>query len=156
MLPLKVTQEKDRIQALQSLLEQSVNSVDAQIQNIYSNHLVLASAGFVEKSTLLILSEYTRRNGDLRVKRYIERNISRQNSLNCEKIKLLVELFDLSWWGAIEDRTTPEAMSAVDSLKTLRDQIAHGKPNGTGFVTVKTYHKGATKFVMDLAHVVLR
>ena len=155
MLPLRATRERDRIDSLLKLLEETIDKVDDSAQHILANHLVLAASGYIETSTLAILSEYASRHGDVRVIRYIEKTISRENSLSCEKIRNILEKFDKDWWGALETRTPIDATSAVDSLKTLRDQIAHGKMNGTGFTTVQNYYVRSKRFVEDFAAVVL-
>lgn len=38
-------------------------------------------------------------------------------------------------------KTVEEETSAIDSLKNLRDQAAHGKDNNTGYVVVTRYFK---------------
>ena len=49
----------------------------------------------------------------------------------------------------------PETMSAIDSLKDLRDQIAHGKDNGTGIHIVERYFVGAKDYASTVSSVVL-
>lgn len=102
-------------------------------------HLVLAGAGHVEQSVINILSEYGRLNGNPKIRRFVEKTIARNNSLNCEKIKTVTDQFDADWWIQLEATTSEVDRVAVDSLKTLRDQIAHGKRNGTGFSIVEGY-----------------
>ena len=74
--------------------------------------------------------------------------------MNCDKIERVLHRFDKDWWPALELRTAAENMAAIDSLKTLRDQIAHGKPNGTGYITVKGYYKRSRQFIADFAAVI--
>lgn len=154
MLPLRVISNGQRIDALLGILEATVWEVDPQIQNVYANHVVLAGAGHVESAILAILSEYGRKHGNVRISRYVERTIERNNSLNCEKIERILHQFDKDWWPEIKATTAPENIEAIDSLKTLRDQIAHGKPNGTGYTIVKQYYTNAKKFIDDFALVV--
>lgn len=155
MLPLRAARERDRIDSLLTLLEASIDKVDDRAQHIFANHLVLAASGYIETSTLAILSEYAARRGDRRLLRFIEKTISRENSIGCEKIKIILEKLDKDWWETLETATPVDATSAVDSLKTLRDQVAHGKVNGTGFTTVRNYYVRSKRFVEDFAAVVL-
>ncbi|MGV6848971.1 MAG: HEPN domain-containing protein [Marinibacterium sp.] len=120
----------------------------------FANHVVLAGAGYVEDAVLATLSEYSRTHGNPKIARFVEKAVSRNNSLDCEKIERILNQFDKDWWPAIEARTRPENVSAIDSLKALRDQIAHGKPNGTGYMTVKDYYERSKRFVLDFAAVV--
>ncbi len=86
MLSVRVVPELQRIDTLVATLDLSVDSVDPIIQNVYANHVVLAASGYVENATAQILSQYGENNGNQRVARYIERTVSRNNSLNCKKI----------------------------------------------------------------------
>ena len=139
--------EIQRIDSLVGSLETSVKDADPLVQNVFANHLVLAGAGLVEKSVAIILAEFSTNRGCPPLSSYVEHTVSFQNSLNCEKIQRILNGFDSSWWIEVDSRTSPETIAAVDSLKNLRDQIAHGKPNGTGFATVKGYYVQAKSFV---------
>jgi len=154
MLPLRVTQNISRIDDLIKTMDQTVSDVEPRIQNVFANHIVLAGAGFVEDSILATLSEYGNRHGDPKIARFIEKSVARNNSLNCEKIQQILNHFDKDWWPTIRGRTDIKNLSAIDSLKTLRDQIAHGKPNGTGYITVKDYYSNTKRFVFDVAAVI--
>lgn len=154
MVPFRVTQNGNRIDALIATMNAAVDNVDLRIQNVFANHIVLVGAGYVEDAVLATLSEYGRAHGNPRIARFVEKAVSRNNSLNCEKIEKILHQFDKDWWPEIEARTSSENISAIDSLKTLRDQIAHGKPNGTGYITVRDYYTRSKRFVLDFATVV--
>lgn len=154
MLPLRVMQNAHRIDSLLTTMDAVVSDVDSRIQNVFANHIVLLGAGYVEDAVLATLSEYGRVHGNPRIARFVEKAVSRNNSLNCEKIEKILHQFDKDWWPEIRVRTSPENTSAIDSLKTLRDQIAHGKPNGTGYMTVRDYYVRSKRFVSDLSAVV--
>ena len=154
MVPDRVRRNSDRIDALLRTMDAAVHSLDPQIQHVFSNHIVLAGAGYVEDAVIATLSEYGRLHGNYRIGRFVEKVVARNNSLNCEKIEKILGQFDKAWWPTIIARTAVENTSAIDSLKTLRDQIAHGKPNGTGYMTVRDYYKSSKRFVTDFAAVI--
>lgn len=155
MPPLLITREEQRLDKLSADLRGAVNDADLSLQHVFSSHLVLAGAGHVEQSVINILSEYGRLNGNPKIRRFVEKTIARNNSLNCEKIKTVTDQFDADWWIQIEATTSEVDRVAVDSLKTLRDQIAHGKRNGTGFSIVESYYKSSKSFVRAFSAVVL-
>ncbi|AEI93472.1 hypothetical protein RLO149_c014750 [Roseobacter litoralis Och 149] len=136
-------------------MDELVDDAQPRIQNVYSSQVVLSASGYVEAAVGVVLAEYGRTRGDIRIARYIGKNVARQNSLNCEKIEKVLRQFDKDWWPTIEAQTNAANIAAVDSLKTLRDQIAHGKNNGTGYSTVKDYYWRAKVFVVDFKSVIL-
>lgn len=155
MLPHRVTSQIQRIDHLSGELRRASDDAELILQTVFANHLVLAASGLVEQTVVSVLGEYGVRNGNRQLSRYLEKMVGRQNSLNCEKIEKLLVHFDKDWWPEIKLRTTAEDREAVDSLKTLRDQIAHGKPNGTGLNTVSNYFSGAKRFSNVFGEVLL-
>lgn len=122
---------------------------------VYSCHLILASSGFVEISIKEIFGAYAQRHANARIRRYVERQVSYMNSFNCEKIRGLVEAFEVGWWAQIADNLPPGSTEGVDSLKALRDQVAHGRTAGVGLNVVQGYFQGATQFIERTNDVVL-
>lgn len=152
---LRITSEERRLNKLVADLDKGVIDADLGLQHVFSSYLVLAGAGHIENSVIHILSEYGRTHGNSAVKRFIEKTIARNNSLNCEKIKIILDQFDVTWWSLLEAATLESEREAVDSLKTLRDQIAHGHRNGTGFSVVNGYFDSAKSFIQKFSTVVL-
>lgn len=155
MLPHSVIQFRQRTDSLETLLDTAAPDVSISVLGVFSNQLAIKAAGYVEFSVCQILSEYGRLNGNQRIALYIEKSIERNNSLNCEKIEKILNQFDTSWWPATRLGCNPGTLEAVDSLKTLRDQLAHGRDNGTGLHVVKGYYLSTKNFVSALGAVVL-
>lgn len=155
-MPLpRIISEDAKLSKLTADLADCVHAADLSIQHVFSSHLILAGAGHVEHSIIHVLSEYGRIHGNLVIKRYIEKSVSRNNSLNCEKIETICNQFSSAWWSELEETTLQVERDAVDSLKTLRDQVAHGQRNGTGYSVVKGYVQNAKSFVRKFSVVVL-
>lgn len=155
MLPHSVFQYQQRTENLIAMLDSAAPEVEMRILSVFANQLAIRSAGMIEYSVIQILSEYGRLNGNQRIGRFVEKTVERNNSLNCEKIKVVLDNFDVTWWPSIQLSCPAEALEAVDSLKTLRDQLAHGRENGTGLNTVKTYYEGAKVFVSRVNDAIL-
>ena len=122
---------KDRIVYLFDALDREKDRINLRIQGVFANHLALKAAGFVEKSVQLELADYARRHGNSQVSKYVLRTIEWENSLNCEKIEKILSQLDPTWWGKLADELSEENLSAMNSLKNIRDQLAHGGDNGT-------------------------
>ncbi|MBD0864325.1 MAG: hypothetical protein GDA36_01320 [Rhodobacteraceae bacterium] len=155
MLPNNVYGRSQKIDHLVKTLDQSVYAVEPIIQSVYANHVVLAAAGYIEYATKEILYEYGRTNGNPKISRYISQTISWNNALNCEKIERILNQFDPCWWPKIKDATPTKSKESVDSLKSIRDKIAHGRPNNTGYITVKGYYDDSKRFISDMCTVIL-
>lgn len=137
------------------VMDAAAPDADFSVLGIFSNHLAIRAAGHVELSVQEVLSEYARVRGNTQLSLYVRRSVERNNSLNCEKIKAITDSFDKDWWLAIEGHTSKVSRDAVDSLKTIRDQLAHGNHNGTGLAVIKQYYADAKVFVAAFEMAVL-
>jgi hypothetical protein len=149
--PLRIVQYYQSFESQLVALRAQANSCALSFQHVYSSHAALKASGLVELGVREILGEYARRNSNRAVKNFVENVVEWENSLNCEKIEKLLNRFDSTWWPSVRGRTTLSQQSAINSLKTLRDQYAHGKYNGTGYLIVEGYYFDAKQFVLEMA-----
>jgi hypothetical protein len=70
-------------------------------------------------------------------------------------VKRILERLDPQWWADLSAALSAEERAAIDSLKDLRDQIAHGNYNGTGFQTVRAYYVAARSFIAKLGNLII-
>jgi hypothetical protein len=77
--------------------------------------------------------------------------VFKKNSLGCSKIEAILGKFDKGVWEYLKASLTEEQMTSIDSLKALRDQIAHGKDNNTGYLVISRYFDAIIDFPEKLA-----
>lgn len=155
MTPHSVLQYEQRLQSLLPVLRAEANNCAMNMQHVYSGYLAVRGAGLVELAIREVMAQYAAQRGNLEIRNFVRHHVKRENSLNCEKIEKLLNRFSSTWWGVICTSATAAEFSAVDSLKTLRDEIAHGGVNGTGFTTVEGYYTNAKTFIRRVDSVVL-
>jgi len=155
VLPPSVT---SRIQTTDNLLAQ-MNSValglDPQVQSALASLLAMRAAGLIENGVKDVLTHYGQINGNERIKRYVYETISYENSLNCAKIKTVLNRFDPDWWPDIDALLTNAERAAVNSLKGIRDRVAHGNAPGAGYVTIRDYYGECKTFIEKVGNRIL-
>lgn len=119
---------------------------DVQLQSHLGRYLAIITAGYFEKIIQLSVAEYCNKRATPPVVKFISRRMSWEGSINRAKLKRILDDFDLALYETIESVADEPAKAAVDSIKTLRDQLAHGDENGTSYGTVKQYHAGVRKY----------
>lgn len=127
-------------------LRHEVATCEIRLQSVFSQYLIIKGSGLIELCVKEVVAEYARRYSNNQIKSYLVKSVSYENALNCNKIKMIFDRFSSDWWSRIEAATSNSERSAVDSIKTLRDQIAHGGQNGTGFSTVEQYYINVKRF----------
>jgi hypothetical protein len=155
MLPLEIRRNQQKIDSVVNEMDGSIADVSPSLQGVLSSHLVILASGHIELSVKELIKRYGETHGNRQIVRFIDRTIDRENSLNCEKIEKVLSRLDREWWPRLTNAIGADESAAVDSLKALRDQIAHGRFNGTGFMTVRNYYDGAKRFVSKLDNVVI-
>jgi RiboL-PSP-HEPN len=151
----EIEQNLQRITAIIQLMDKSLQDADIKLQTVFSSHLTTLASGHVEISVRAILSEYARIRSNDQLKKFVHKTISWENSLNIEKVERILDRFDSDWVKKLAAKISLEEKEAINSLKTLRDDIAHGKHNGTGYIVVKRYFSEAVKFLNKLDKIVL-
>ena len=136
-------------------LDAAANAAPISFQSVYSSFLIIRASGLTENAIAAILADYANLHSNKELSNFVEKTVSWENSLNCNKISGLLNKFDSDWWKYIENNTTEAQRSAVDSLKALRDQVAHGKTNGTGFNIVRQYYQELKPFLETVGKVIL-
>ncbi|WP_407936853.1 HEPN domain-containing protein [Jiella pelagia] len=150
MINRELRSEKDRITSLFILMKKDLISLDSRLQSAFAGYMIVQSSGFIERSVSALLGEYGSRRSNAEISRFLQKTVERENSLNCEKIEKILSRFQKSWWPNISLDLEAGVTEAVDSLKTLRDQIAHGRTNGTGLLVVEGYFVKAVTLVERL------
>lgn len=155
MTPHSVIQYEQRLENLLPVLRAEANACAMNMQHVYSGYLALRGAGLVELALREVMGEYAVQRGSQEIRNFVRHHVNRENSLNCDKIEKILNRFSSVWWGAISASATAAETAAIDSLKTLRDEIAHGGINGTGFSTVEGYYTAAKSFVRKVDSVII-
>lgn len=140
--------EKESLNSLFKRLRDEADTADLDIQKVFSNHVVLKTGGFLENSIKAIFKEYCTRNGNSNLASFVEYHVGRMNSLNDEKLEILFRQFGLSdVWNEIVSGAPRDEIDALSSVKGIRDNIAHGRDNGTGLSRTIDYFNSVQSFV---------
>jgi hypothetical protein len=110
----------------------------------------MASA-YIEISVKEELSEFCENKSHPAIKEFVKTTLAWENSLGCNKIETILGRFDKRIWDRLITTLTEEQVASIDSLKALRDQIAHGKDNNTGYLVISRYFDAIVDFPEKLA-----
>lgn len=106
---------------------------------VYAKWLIMLTAGYVEKSLQSIMKSYSESRGNKKVSDFVSRQIARHLSINMDKLREVVGSFSRSWVDELDSKATISQVEAINSVKTLRDQFAHGSDNGVRWSTATGY-----------------
>ena len=110
----------------------------------------MASA-YIEISIKEELTAFCEKKSHPAIREFVKTTVSWENSLGCSKIEAILCKFDKRIWEILKQSLSEEEILSIDSLKALRDQIAHGKDNNTGYLIISRYFDAIIDFPEKLA-----
>jgi hypothetical protein len=151
-MPSPVVQShRAKTKQLADLCKICAQNDDTRIQGYLAKYLVIMASAYIEISVKEELAIFCNDKSHPSIREFVKATVSWENSLGCSKIEAILNKFDKKLWDALKDTLSDEEISAIDSLKALRDQIAHGKDNNTGYLVVSRYFDAITDFPEKLA-----
>lgn len=148
MLPPEILSSKqrldDRIQYLEEVLtsiQEDAEAVDlAKMQYIAASYITVAASGLLETGIQTILYDFSSSKSSEKVGGYVRKKLKGAITLNCEKICALLGSFDAKWQIEFSKNITHQQKVAINSLKTLRDEVTHGRNWNPSYTNVKNYY----------------
>jgi hypothetical protein len=133
-----------QIVALEQRLDYAISKFDVEtelfVQSHLGRYLVILTAGYVEQTIQSALTDFARRTAHPDIALFVSNTLAWEGSINRDKLSKILKRFNGSWYEEIESAATDAEKNAIDSIKELRDQLAHGLDNGTGYGVIKNYH----------------
>lgn len=144
-MPSKIVHaEKARVLAIFALADAIP---DIQTQAHFARYLALTLCGLLELSARTLIAEYSARTSSPKIASYCAVAVKGFTNPNCEKIQDLVGRFSGEWRITAENFFDSNTGAAVDSIKNIRDNVAHGIPHGITLGNVKKYSVEIVKTV---------
>lgn len=149
---LFLEQRQRRLDALFKKID-SIPAEDLELRAHFARYLCVLVSGFLDTSIVDMILHYVAGVSHARVSRLTEVRLRRESNLNREALLQLIGGLDQGWKRELEEFLDGHRGSALDSLRGLRNAIAHGGDASVTYVTVQQYYvsvKEVVKFVADL------
>jgi len=146
----QIASARDR---LDNLFTKNAAIDDDEINAHWARYLCVRVAGFIEIVIKEIIKDYSNRTASPAVSRYVEKTTQNMTNLRAEKLKQLLNSFNVEWQQSWDKLLSEQQKSAFDSIFANRNLIAHGGDSGITYVRVKEYYaqvKQGLNFVEDI------
>ena len=144
-------QKPIQIQSLEQRLDYAISKFDQEqdlfVQSHLARYLAIITAGYFEQAVQSALTDFTSRSARQELTNYVDATLAWEGSINRDKLARILGRFNETWFESIEAIASDGEKNAVDSIKQLRDRLAHGLDNGTGYGTIKAYHQQTRMYV---------
>jgi hypothetical protein len=114
---------------------------DLELRSDFAQYLCIRVSGYLERAIVELLNQHTFARSPSTVTSYVNRRLL-AGFQNPSKDKILRTLgdFDSDWRAEMEAYIVDERASAVSSINTQRNRIAHGDWSDITYVRVKEYY----------------
>lgn len=125
-----------------------------EIQACLARYVCVLASGYLETSLRAeILTYVESRVHDYRVVKFVETGLKRLGNPSSDYILELVGRFGNDLRHRLDDNLDLREKSAVDSIRTNRNQIAHGGSSGLSLSFVRQYYKDSVTVVEKIKEV---
>ena len=146
-----VQSHRTKTKDLAELCKSAANLQDTRIQGYLAKSLAIMASAYIEIGVREAVAIFCNTRSHPVIREFVRSTGEWENSLNCAKIERILGTFDRRIWESLRSTMTAEEISAIDSLKALRDQIAHGKDNNTGYLVITRYFDAIADFPEKLS-----
>lgn len=142
----RVNQHIQRIDSLVARIDSMEHG--SEIQSDLSRYLCVVSHGLLEQSVETLYCEYAKSKSHARIYRYMNERSRIGSNFSMETLLQTVGGFDQDWEEEIRKHPDFDQLkSGIDSLRSLRNQVAHGENTGVSYVLAKDYLKSVKSVV---------
>jgi len=136
MASAAVHSERSRVS---SLFDLAATIEDQEVQAHFARYLAVRLCGLLESTAKALVSEYSKRTANSKTASFCAFEINSFRNPNTEKLLALAGRFDPDWRLQLEVLFDGRTGEAVNSIKALRDAIAHGVNHNASLGTVAKY-----------------
>src|SRR5437667_2219429 len=118
-----------------------------ELQSHWARYLCILVSGYLETSIQTLYSEYAKENAIPPVASYVRAQLKGFFNPKMEKVLSVTRTFSSEWADALEEATTDQVKSSIDSVVAVRHQIAHGQNVGISYSIIRQYYNDAVELV---------
>lgn len=136
----------DRFREIDAAIKQARASSagDHRLQASLASYLVVLIAGYYEDSVEHLVEVRAGKSGDTDVQNFVRECVHRSfRNPNFEQINELIGHFSGSYKKALAELVNAKARTAINSIVTQKNNLAHGKPVTVTLGDVETYHNSS-------------
>lgn len=125
---------------------------NTELQADFARFLCILVSGYMEKAVTALVLEHARRQSAPSIQRFVEYRMTSFTNVNAQRLQQLMGSFDLDWERNLEQFLIDEKKAAIDSIRSLRNAIAHGEHVGITYTRISDYYKEVQKIIERVAN----
>ncbi len=120
---------------------------DLEVRSDFARYLCVLVSGFIESAVTVLATAYCRDRSQPPVGNYAGSQLGRLQNMNSERLGQVIGAFEHSWREELIQFLEGPRKDALDSVLSLRNQIAHGGSVGLTYVRIREYYSRIKEIV---------
>lgn len=127
---------------------------DEELQAYLAKFLCVRTSGFIETSFKNLINDYINGTCPKPIQKYVSIKVKGVTNLSYERLLTTMNSLDTEWANSLKARTTEEQRSALNSVISNRNNIAHGENDSISYELMKGYYKSVKEIVGHLKQII--
>ncbi|MBV8581462.1 MAG: hypothetical protein JOZ86_12630 [Candidatus Eremiobacteraeota bacterium] len=111
----------------------------AETKSLLTRYLCVLLSGFIERSVKDAINNYATRKSSPEFVRFVDKRTRRSVNYGAERLIALLSDFDETWENDLRTFLDVRREEALNSVKSLRNRIAHGDDVSLGYAQMRDY-----------------
>ena len=147
----KLKQQEKKLDSLFEL----VNNVTNEEQKAYlAKFLCVRTSGYIESAIRNLINEFADKTTPKPIQSYVNKEVKYITNLKFDKLSNLLNSFDEDWKIEFEDKVNDAQKSAINSIVSNRNNIAHGENDSITYGSMKDYYTHCKEVVEILKSII--
>ena len=125
---------------LDSLFTLADTISDDEVKGHFAKYLCIRTSGLVEVFFKTQIEDYAVGTSPKPIVSFVNHKFKTFTNINTKKINDLFEMFSLEWQQRFNDEMSEEQKSALNSVISNRNNIAHGNADSISLTNAKEYY----------------
>jgi hypothetical protein len=141
-------------QKIKSLYQLTSTISDDETKAHMVKYLCVQSSGYLENVVKSLIEEYIDKSCPKPVVNFIRKKVNRLTNLEYDKLCDFLDSFNSDWKNTFCKSISEEQVSALKSIVTQRNAIAHGNPSNMTFLMMRSYFLNLEEIVILLESII--
>lgn len=114
---------------------------DPEVLAHWARYLCILTSGLLDVALPEICSEFTRARSHVYVTNFVRDSTDRSSNFKMERLLTIIGRFSPALAHDVDSVLTDEEKAAINSVVSLRNELAHGRNSGISYLMMVNYYK---------------
>lgn len=127
---------------------------DEELKAYLAKFLCIRASGFIETSLKNLIIDFSQGSSPKPIQKFVLQKLKNVTNLNYDRLASVLNSFNSEWAMQFKETISDEQKSALNSVISNRNNIAHGENDNISYELMKNYYKNIKEIVEQLKGII--